>query len=114
MANTARNRDPAPEPRGVFEGLCREIDYLRDRDKKRKKKLWPYLKQFQQATRALSDGTVVLDGHGSVKWANKAATACLGILWPDNNNQRITNLIRMPELVEFINVATKNSSIDIA
>ncbi len=109
-----RKHTPAPEPRGVFEDLCRELDYLRDRDKKRKKKLRAYLKQFQQATRALPDGTVVLDELGSVKWANKAATATLGIRWPDDNNQRITNLVRMPELVEFIDVATKKSSIDVA
>lgn len=108
-----RKHTLAPEPRGVFEDLCREIDYLRDRDKKRKKKLRVYLKQIQQATRASPDGTVVLDEHGSVKWANKAATATLGIHWPDDNNQRITNLVRMPELVEFIDVATKKSSIDI-
>lgn len=109
-----RKHHEAPDPSGVFEDLCHEIDYLRDRDKKRKKKLRNYLKQFQQATRALPDGTVVLDELGSVKWANKAAAACLGIRWPDDNNQRITNLIRMPELVEFVDVATKISSIDIA
>lgn len=103
----------APEPRGVIEDLCREIDFLRERHKKRKKKLGNYLKQFRQATRALPDGTVVLDATGSVQWANKAATTSLGIRWPDDNNQRITNLVRMPELVEFIDVATKNSSIDI-
>ena len=63
----------APEPRGVFEELAVEIDYLRERHKKRKKKLANYLKQFQQATRALPDATVVLDEHGAVQWANAAA-----------------------------------------
>lgn len=106
-------RTPAPESRGVFEDLCREIDYIRNRDKKRKKKLRNYLKQFQQATQALPDGTIVLDEYGSVKWANKAAGASLGIQWPDDNDQRITNLVRMPELIEFVNVANKNSSLDI-
>ena len=108
-----RKRTAPPEPRGVFEDLCREIDSLSDRDKKRKKKLRADLKQFQQTTRALPDGTVVLDEHGSVKWANHAATTTLGIRWPDDNNQRIINLVRTPELVEFIEVATKKSSIDI-
>ena len=42
-----------------------------------------------------------------------SATACLGIRWPDDKNQRIANLISTPELVEFIDVATKNSRIDI-
>ena len=108
-----RKHHEAPDTNGVFADLRREIDYLRNRDKKRKKKLRTYLKQFQKATRALPDGTVILDEHGSVKWANAAATACLGIRWPGDKNQRITNLIRMPELVEFVEVGTKNSSIDI-
>jgi len=108
-----RKHADAPEPQGVFEELSREIDYLRERHKRRKKKLGNYLKQFQQATRALPDGTVVLDKHGAVKWANKAATDCLGIRWPDDVNQRMTNLVRIPELVEFMEFHGENVSIDI-
>ena len=104
----------APDPPGVFEDLCREVDHLRERHKKRKKKLGNYLKQFQQATRALPDGTVVLDEHGTVKWANAAAESCLGIRWPEDVNQRITNLIRLPELIAFIEVQETDATIDIA
>ena len=62
-----------PEAPGAFEELSLEIDYLRERHKKRKKKLANYLKQFQQATRALPDATVVLDARSEVRWANAAA-----------------------------------------
>lgn len=109
-----RKQAAAPDPRGVFEELCREIDYLRERHKRRKKKLGNYLKQFQQATRALPDSTVVLDELGAVTWANKAAKHVLGIRWPEDGGQRITNLIRDPALVKFFDAPNKNASIDLA
>lgn len=108
-----RKKTEAPDPRGVFEDLCREIDYLRERHKKRKKKLGNYLKQFQQATRALPDSTVVLDENGGVQWANKAATEMLGIRWPDDSGQRLSNLVRVPALLEFIEHDEPNASVDI-
>jgi len=91
-----------PEAPGVFEELSLEIDYLRERHKKRKKKLASYLKQFQQATRALPDATIVLDVNDEVRWANAAARRDLGIRWPEDVGQRITNLIRSPELRAFV------------
>ncbi len=97
----SKHHEP-PEPPGVFEEMAVELDYLRERHKKRKKKLANYLKQFQQATRALPDATVVLDEHGAVQWANAAAAKYLGIRWPDDLDQRITNLIRLPKVRDFV------------
>ncbi len=112
LLNWLRHRkvyDP-PERAGVFEELTLEIDYLRERHKKRKKKLSNYLKQFQQATRALPDATVVLDKNDEVRWANKAARDALGVRWPDDVGQRITNLIRVPELRQYIAARVDNDS----
>ena len=91
-----------PDAPGVFEDISIEIDYLRERHKKRKKKLASYLKQFQQATRALPDATVVLDQEGAVQWANAAAARDLGIRWPEDTGQRVTNLLRLPALRDFV------------
>ena len=111
-----RNRKEydAPESRGVFEDISLEIDYLRERHKKRKKRLGNYLKQFKQATRALPDATIVLDELGNVQWANKASEETLGVRWPDDLSQRITNLIRNPELVPFIDSPKSGASLDIS
>lgn len=110
-------RDPKstepPEHEGILEEICLEIDYLRERHKKRKKKLQSYLKQFQQATRALPDATVVLDADGAVQWANDAAGRYLGIRWPDDVNQRITNLVRLPALRDFVLARDETKTIEI-
>ncbi|CAN0376992.1 unnamed protein product, partial [Phaeothamnion confervicola] len=102
-----------PEAPGAFEELSLEIDYLRERHKKRKKKLASYLKQFQQATRALPDATVVLDAQNEVRWANAAARRDLGIRWPEDIGQRVTNLVRLPALRAFIENARDGEAIEI-
>ncbi|MGH8595705.1 MAG: phosphate regulon sensor histidine kinase PhoR [Gammaproteobacteria bacterium] len=104
---------PAPEPPGVFEEISLEIDYLRERHKKRKRKLASYLKQFQQATRALPDATVVLTEDGAVQWANEAAARTLGVRWPEDLGQRITNLIRLPKLRDFVHEHLPATAIEI-
>ncbi len=108
----SKHREP-PEPSGVFEEVVVEIDYLRERHKKRKKKLANYLKQFQQATRALPDATVVLDEDGAVQWANQAAGKYLGIRWPEDVDQRITNLIRLPKVRDFVQEHDEAHTIEI-
>ena len=102
-----------PDAPGVFEEISIEIDYLRERHKKRKKKLASYLKQFQQATRALPDATVVLDQDGAVQWANAAAGRDLGIRWPEDTGQRVTNLLRLPALRDFVREHAESRTLEI-
>ncbi len=97
-----RNKTEPPEVSGNFEDIVREIDRLHLRHKKRKKKLAAYLQQFHQATSALPDATIVLDDENRIQWANKAAANSLNIHWPQDQRQRITNLIRSPELVRYL------------
>jgi two-component system, OmpR family, phosphate regulon sensor histidine kinase PhoR len=108
----SKRHEPS-EPEGVFEEIAIEIDYLRERHKKRKKKLANYLKQFQQATRALPDATVVLDEDGAVQWANAAAAKHLGVRWPEDMDQRITNLIRLPIVRDYVQEHARTETIEI-
>lgn len=97
-----RREYDAPDASGVFEDICREIDFMRDRHKRRKKRLTAYLKQFQVATAALPDATVVLGPNGEIEWANAPAAGYLGIHWPRDINHRIANLVRHPALREAL------------
>jgi two-component system, OmpR family, phosphate regulon sensor histidine kinase PhoR len=97
-----RKQFEPPEVPGIYEALCREIDFWRERHKKRKKKLADYIKQFQEAAAALPDATVVTGSLGDIQWANAAAAEYLGIYWPQDAQQRITNLVRHPELPKFL------------
>jgi two-component system, OmpR family, phosphate regulon sensor histidine kinase PhoR len=96
-----RRRVEAPDAPGVFEEVCRSIDWLRNREKRRKKQLATYLKQFRQATAALRDAALVLGPDDEIQWANDAAAEHLGVRWPQDARQRITNLVREPVLYEL-------------
>lgn len=103
----------APDPPGVFEDLCREIDRLRIRHKKRKKKLSGYLTQFRQATSALPDATVALGPENDVRWANSAARTYLGIRWPQDYRRRFLNLVRDPEFQQLLSSEESSASVEL-
>ncbi len=96
-----KEHDP-PECPGVLDALCREIDFMRERHRRRKKKLGGFLKQFQEATAAIPDGAVVLGPADEIQWVNAAAQELLPIQWPRDISQRIINLVRHPELVHLL------------
>lgn len=91
-----------PELPGIIDAICREIDFLKGRHKQRTQKLSGFLKRFQDTTSALPDAVVVLGEAGVIEWANDKAKDYLGVCWPQDRRQRIFNLIRNPELHDFM------------
>jgi two-component system phosphate regulon sensor histidine kinase PhoR len=104
-----RSTHKAPEHSGLVDHIAREFDYRRSRHNKRKKKLSNYLKRFQKAVAALPDAVVVLGEHDKIEWANEKALTYIGIRWPQDSNQRISNLIRYPELLTFLEDVSKQT-----
>lgn len=107
---------PAPDEEGVLEEICREIDYQRSRHRRRKRKLTALLRELQDATEALPDATAILGRDNEILWANSAAVALLGICWPEDRNQRLSNLVRQPEVTQLLAHAAPESqeAVDIA
>ena len=91
-----------PELAGLVDEICREVDFLMSHHKHREEKLSAMLRRFQEATAALPDAVIILGEYGVIEWANEKARDYLGIRWPQDGRQRITNLIRHPDLVAFI------------
>ncbi|MCG3144506.1 MAG: Phosphate regulon sensor protein PhoR [Gammaproteobacteria bacterium] len=109
-----RNQHAAPDVPGVFEAICSGIDFLRNRHRRRKRKLAAPLKQFEDATSALPDATVILGPGGEIRWANTAARNQLGIRWPDDRRQRLTNLLRHPDVATLLeSQAAAETTVDI-
>jgi two-component system, OmpR family, phosphate regulon sensor histidine kinase PhoR len=98
-----RHETNSPSQTGIVDETCREIDYLRKRNKSRKKKLSGYLKRFQEATRALPDAVIVLGEHSEIEWANEKAREYIGIHWPKDSGLRLPNLVRFPKLIKYLN-----------
>ena len=60
------------------------------------------LDRFRRAVEALPDGVVILDSNRSIEWMNLHAEACLGLKTPADIGSRITNLLREPEFVAYL------------
>lgn len=104
-------KQSSPSAEGVIDEVCRQIDYVRQQNLSRKKKLAGYLKRFQTATAALPDAIVTLGEYGQVDWANTSARDLLGIHWPRDSNLRLNNLIRDPVFQELLNSPIKKGQV---
>ncbi|MBW8192709.1 phosphate regulon sensor histidine kinase PhoR [Neiella marina] len=83
----------------IYDGLYR----LQQRNRRRRKDLARLLKRFRRGAEALPDGAVVIRKDRSIVWSNQLAQRLLGLRWPEDAGQRIDNLIRNPEFIEYIN-----------
>lgn len=87
---------------GVWREIFVELYRLKQRNRKRKKKLTRIVQEFQSSTAALPDGAIVLDRLGRIVWFNQAASALLALHAPQDVGQRIGNLLRAPGVSDFI------------
>jgi two-component system phosphate regulon sensor histidine kinase PhoR len=90
-----------PKTTGVWEELYYHVYRIRKNNKRRKKQLSKMINQFRESTEALPDAAVVLNASDEIEWANKAARDVLGLKRSDKG-QRIPNLIRFPEFIQYL------------
>jgi two-component system phosphate regulon sensor histidine kinase PhoR len=90
-----------PKTTGVWEELYYHVYRIKKNNKRRKKQLSKMVDQFRQSTEALPDAAVVLNESDGIEWANKAARDVLGLKRSDKG-QRIPNLIRFPEFIQYL------------
>jgi two-component system phosphate regulon sensor histidine kinase PhoR len=91
-----------PEGRGVwriaFSALYRRTRlrnaYQRD--------LAHTIERFRSAAEAIPDGMVVLDAANRIRWANARALAHLGLDLAHDAGRPLTNLVRQPEVVRYL------------
>ncbi|AEG02605.1 phosphate regulon sensor histidine kinase PhoR [Methylomonas methanica] len=87
--------------KGIWADIYYHLWKIKKTDKKRKKKLSRMIDQFRTSTNALPDAAVVLGEYAEIEWTNKAAREVLGLKRSDKG-QRIPNLIRAPQFVQFL------------
>jgi len=93
---------PVPEGSGpwraAFSGLYRRV---RVREA-HQRDLGRTIERFQSAAEAIPDGMVVLDKQNRVKWANIRARAHLGLDDRQDIGSPLSNIVRQPEFVRFL------------
>jgi two-component system, OmpR family, phosphate regulon sensor histidine kinase PhoR len=99
-------RGPAPQTGGSFRfwsdmaervyRLLREKDQALAQSDQR-------LQRFLEAIQASPNGVVLLDTDGRISWCNKTASSHFGFDAERDREQYITNLLREPRFVQYVN-----------
>lgn len=95
-------RATPPEVSGIWRKIFEGIHSLQRSNRRRRTQLGEMIKRFRQGAEALPDATVVFDADHTIVWCNKLGQQQLGIRWPRDQGQRLTNLIRAPEFIDYI------------
>lgn len=103
-----------PEASGVWDDVFEHIFRLQQRNRKRKRDLRRILKRFHKITVALPDATVELrPGSDEIEWWNNAAARYLGFQYPRDRGQRISNLIRNPDFLDYLHQEDYENELEI-
>lgn len=91
-----------PEAPGVWGDLFDELHRLLNRHRKAEDKLRQVIARVQKSTSALQDAVIMLDSSGDLEWWNRSARRLLGLRRPDDIGEPITNLIRNPRFLRYL------------
>ena len=93
---------PLPQGRGVWEIAFSSL-HRRIRIKQgQQKALSETLERFVRAFQALPDGVIAFDRHRHIDWINERAEAHFAISATADRGQALTNLIRNPDFVTYL------------
>ncbi|TVS17332.1 MAG: phosphate regulon sensor histidine kinase PhoR [Gammaproteobacteria bacterium] len=100
-----------PPMYGVPEDLAYRLWRLRRESRNRMQRLTRALRELQQATEALPDAAVLLEGQDSIAWFNRAGADLLGLEQRDLG-RALSGLMRSPELVAVLHHAELEGAIE--
>jgi two-component system phosphate regulon sensor histidine kinase PhoR len=93
--------DQLPLSEGLWGKLFDALYRQEKRNRTSKQRLQSIIDRIQQSTAALQDAVIMAEQDGSLEWWNRSTEALLGFRLPDDGGQRITNLIRDPDFIEY-------------
>jgi len=88
---------------GLWAELFADIERLKTKSRKRKKRYHNLLREVRESTGALNDAGIILNSDYEIQWFNRAATNLIGLDPKTDIGQRIDNFLRHPSLVEHLN-----------
>lgn len=89
------------DQKGIWGDIYYHLWKIKKTEKKRKKKLSKMVEQFRSSTDALPDAAVVMGSYAEIEWSNRACRDVLGLKKSDKG-QRVPNLIRNPQFVQYL------------
>ncbi|KDM91899.1 phosphate regulon sensor histidine kinase PhoR [Photobacterium galatheae] len=98
---TDRSLTP-PSGSGSWEPLFNGIYRLQQRNRRRRRELATLIRRFRNGAESLPDAVVVFRSEGNIVWCTKLAQQLLGLRWPEDAGQPVSNLLRSPDFVRYL------------
>lgn len=108
----SRRRNP-PASWGLWGYLFDDYYRLRRRHNESKKRLAAVIREFREATAAMPDGTLVLDREFRILWCNSAAVDLVRLNSRNDFGQPVSNLIRSPRFVDYLESGDYDTPVEI-
>ncbi|MBP2699725.1 phosphate regulon sensor histidine kinase PhoR [Photobacterium lucens] len=102
-----------PSGSGSWEPLFNGMYRLQQRNRRRRKELTTLIRRFRNGAESLPDAVVVFRSEGNIVWCNKLAQQLLGLRWPDDAGQPISNLLRSPDFVRYLSRQSFDTPLEI-
>jgi len=102
-----------PLGQSVWEHAYIGLDHMQTRNSKRRRKLAGVISRFREGAEALPDAVVVFKKNGEIVWCNRLAQFQLGFKWPEDAGEHISNLIRHPDFVSYLQKEAFNEPLDL-
>ena len=101
------------EDNGFVGIIVRQLYQQKKVHNQRKRRTKRILRQLNQNISALPDATVLLNNEFQIEWCNEPARYLLNLRSPQDLGYKITNLIRNPELLAYLNDPDSRDHIEI-
>jgi two-component system phosphate regulon sensor histidine kinase PhoR len=90
-----------PKTIGIWTHIYLGIHQRNLLNRNKRKALAETIRFYQQGSEALPDAAVVVDSAGEIRWCNRLARIELGLSWPQDSGQNISDYINNPEFSEY-------------
>ncbi|MDH5284388.1 MAG: phosphate regulon sensor protein PhoR, partial [Gemmatimonadota bacterium] len=102
-----------PDGNGVWPPVFAKVQFIKSKMKRRGKRFRKLVKELRASTEAFPDGGVILGPNHEIINYNQAARVLLGLKSRRDRGQRIENLLRYPDFVEYLNNPGDRQAVDI-
>ncbi|MDH4021716.1 MAG: phosphate regulon sensor histidine kinase PhoR [Gammaproteobacteria bacterium] len=102
-----------PDGNGVWPPVFAKILFIKSKVKRRGKRFRKLVKDLRASTEAFPDGGVILNSHHEIVNFNQAARVMLGLKSRRDRGQRIENLLRYPDFVDYLNSPGERQAVEI-
>lgn len=87
---------------GIWSKVFTQLSKQQKRQQKVQRKLRRAVDEYRNATESFPEPIITLNDHGNVVWCNSAACEDIGLRKPDDIGQPVSNILRDPDFVEWM------------